>query len=969
MNPTTIQQVMQQAGQAVDAASFPAAWWSGPPSAWFVEQGSVDLYLVHTHQDQPSSDRLHLLRAEAGSLLLQAQPAHPRHPVDWIATSSPKACLRRLDLSQLQALTVQPDLAPAICTAIENWILSVHRALSLSTPPDNPVRLEPDTEQELPVDAIVVPGSALLWIVHHTGTSRLLNQDSLKLNPGSAPVATSADAWLHITEPTTLETSTTAQLAASKQLLPALDHLNTLAKTASVLLDSHRRTSTQEQLERQSRHEDQTLQQALSNLAEPLSPLSNRTASPSATPDPLLEACRLVCGQLGIDINPALNPARHGHGADPLQQWARAARIRLRRVTLRQDWWLHDNGPMLAYTRKDRHPVALLPTSPTSYGLVDPTTGTTRKLTADQAKQLHPTAYTFHRTLPDAALNAWQILRFTLQNTRPDLVMLLLMSLAGGALGMVMPLATSLVIDVVIPGSVKSQLLFVSLSLLVAAAAGVIFELTRGIALVRLEGKTDTTLQGAVWDRLLNLPLPFFRRYTAGDLAMRANGISTIQEILTGAVITSVLGAVFSLFNFALLFYFSGKLALIASALVAVNLSVVTAVSLLSLRLQRPLYDTQGKISGLVLQLITAIHKLRVAGAEARAYSVWARSFAKQKSLDLQVTRLNNKFTVFNDAYPLITSMCLFSAAIWITIPDLTTGRFLAFASAFSLFLYATLEAGQALLSVLHALPVYERAKPVLETLPEIDALKSPPGQLRGRIELNQVSFRYQPDSPPVLQNVSLQIEPGECVAIVGPSGSGKSTLLRLLLGFEKPEAGSLSYDGMDLAGLDVLAVRRQMGVVLQNGKLLPGDIYENIVGSSLFTLDDAWDAARRAGLEPDIQAMPMGMHTVLGEGGETLSGGQKQRLMIARAIIGKPRILLFDEATSALDNRTQATVTRNLGQLGATQVIIAHRLSTIMNADRILVLQQGRIVQTGTYQELIQQAGPFQDLARRQLA
>jgi len=273
------------------------------------------------------------------------------------------------------------------------------------------------------------------------------------------------------------------------------------------------------------------------------------------------------------------------------------------------------------------------------------------------------------------------------------------------------------------------------------------------------------------------------------------------------------------------------------------------------------------------------------------------------------------------------------------------------------------------LISVLHMLPIYERARPILQTLPEVTALKSAPGDLRGRIEFNQVSFRYQLDAQPALQRVSFQVEPGECVAVVGPSGSGKSTMLRLLLGFEKPESGTIRYDGLDLAGLDTQLVRRQIGVVLQHGKVMPGDLFENIVGSAAFTLDEAWEAARKAGLEPDIQEMPMGMHTVIGEGGETLSGGQRQRLMIARALVGKPRILFFDEATSALDNRTQAIVNRSLEQLMATRIVIAHRLSTVMNADRILVLQQGELVQAGSYQELMSQPGPFLDLARHQMA
>jgi ABC-type bacteriocin/lantibiotic exporter with double-glycine peptidase domain len=265
--------------------------------------------------------------------------------------------------------------------------------------------------------------------------------------------------------------------------------------------------------------------------------------------------------------------------------------------------------------------------------------------------------------------------------------------------------------------------------------------------------------------------------------------------------------------------------------------------------------------------------------------------------------------------------------------------------------------------------PLYERATPIFEALPEVSNTNRQPGDLSGAIEMNHVSFRYHPDSPLVLRDISFALKPGQFVAIVGPSGSGKSSLLRLLLGFERPEAGVIYYDGQDLADLDIQAARRQIGVVLQSARLGSGTIFDNIVGSGPFTLDDAWDAARSAGLEQDIREMPMGMHTVVSEGGGNISGGQRQRLLIARAMVKKPRIFLFDEATSALDNRTQAMVSHSLDAFSATRVVIAHRLSTIVHADRVLVVEKGIVVQSGSYEELSEREGLFRELAKRQLA
>jgi ATP-binding cassette subfamily C protein len=299
-----------------------------------------------------------------------------------------------------------------------------------------------------------------------------------------------------------------------------------------------------------------------------------------------------------------------------------------------------------------------------------------------------------------------------------------------------------------------------------------------------------------------------------------------------------------------------------------------------------------------------------------------------------------------------------------------STGAFLAFNAAFGGFLGAMLGATSILTTVLAIIPIYERAKPILETSPEINDSKVHPGQLAGEIEVSHVSFSYTPDGPLVLQDVSLQIEPGEFVALVGSSGSGKSTLLRLLLGFETASSGSIYYDHQDIAGVDLGALRRQLGVVLQNGQLMSGDIFTNIIGAATtLTLDDAWEAATQAGIADDIRAMPMGMHTMVSDGGSTLSGGQRQRLLIARAIVNRPRILFFDEATSALDNRAQEMVSTSLENLRATRIVIAHRLSTIVHADRIFVMDNGKLVQSGTYDELIGRDGIFAGLARRQLA
>jgi ATP-binding cassette subfamily C protein len=417
------------------------------------------------------------------------------------------------------------------------------------------------------------------------------------------------------------------------------------------------------------------------------------------------------------------------------------------------------------------------------------------------------------------------------------------------------------------------------------------------------------------------------------------------------------------------MFYYSVELARWALGVLA----VVAAVTLLAIYLQVRCYGDalrlQARVSGLVLQLLSSVGKLRVAGVEGAAFALWARRFTEQRRVQFRVRSTAGWLIAFHAAVPVLANLVVFRVALPLAdTGQLRTGDFLAFLAAFTACVGALVSSCMALVAVGTIAPLYDQARPILEAEPEVATTKADPGLLTGDIEIQHAAFRYAADTPLVLRDLSLRIRPGEFVALVGPSGSGKSTLLRLLLGFEQLDSGAIYYDGQDLSGLDVNVVRRQIGVVLQSGRLMSGDIFTNIVGSSTATLAEAWDAARMAGFAEDVEAMPMGMHTVITDGGGTLSGGQRQRLLIARAIVQRPRILLFDEATSALDNRTQAIVSASLERLQAARVVVAHRLSTIRNADRIYVLERGALVESGSYDELIARDGPFAELARRQM-
>ncbi len=434
-----------------------------------------------------------------------------------------------------------------------------------------------------------------------------------------------------------------------------------------------------------------------------------------------------------------------------------------------------------------------------------------------------------------------------------------------------------------------------------------------------------------------------------------------------------MLANVFTALNIALLVYYSWKMALIALGLIAVGIIFGGVCLTLQVKYQRPLYDLMGKIQGLTVQFINGIAKLRVGGAESRAFYIWADAFARQKEFSLRSRMVTNVVVVFGTVLPLAGTISIFLWMYHISHASdpsaISTGDFLAFNSAFGSVLAGVSSTLMFVFPLLMVVPIFERTRPILESVPEVGEAKADPGTLSGRIEMSHVGFRYTADGPRVLKEVSVKTRPGEFAALVEPSGSGKSTIYRLLMGFETPESGSIYYDGQDLESLDIQAVRRQIGVVLQNGRLVGGSIFDNIVGASRLTLDDAWEAARMCALEDDIKAMPMGMQTIISEEGSNLSGGQRQWILIARAIVRRPRIILFDEATSALDNESQAVVCQSLESLQATRIVIAHRLSTIRKADCIHVVVAGEIVESGNYEALMAQDGVFADLARRQLA
>ena len=418
--------------------------------------------------------------------------------------------------------------------------------------------------------------------------------------------------------------------------------------------------------------------------------------------------------------------------------------------------------------------------------------------------------------------------------------------------------------------------------------------------------------------------------------------------------------------------YYSLKLTAAALAVWFVWFIVIGFIYRRVISFQRNLIAASNKESGLLLQIFTGLSKFRVHGSEEQAYYLWSKVFGETWNWNLKLRWQANYNSIIGSVQPFILTMLLYHIAVYGMGEGPNQGigyaQFMAFQAAFTTF-NGSLGALIPLVAQFFTIqPHIDNLKPILEEEPETTDEKTDAEILTGAMEISHLTFSYGEDKPNILNDISFSVAAGENLAIVGKSGCGKSTLIRLLLGFETPKSGAIYYDGQDLADLNLPSVRSQMGVVLQNGQLMAGDIFTNIVGTTSLTQDDAWRAAEEASIADDIRQMPMGMQTYISEGSSNISGGQRQRILIARALAARPSILIFDEATSALDNRAQAIVTESISKLNVTRIVIAHRLSTIIDCDRIIVMDKGKIAESGTFEELVALGGIFSNLVKRQL-
>ena len=641
--------------------------------------------------------------------------------------------------------------------------------------------------------------------------------------------------------------------------------------------------------------------------------------------------------------------------------------IMMRDIRLVGEWWRECVGPLLGYA-KDGRLLALIPTKTGLGYQYRDLDGSIRQVgRREMAQKMKPMAVTFTKALPLRPLKLKDLIAFTWSVVSgPNALLLVLCALVVILLGMFTPMANKLIFDTVIPTGDASDLLPITGLLIGATVGTLLLTFTRNLYIIRIQHIVELHVQNAVMARTFLLSPTFFSKNSSGELTAKLQNVSTLASLVNENIVGALLSGVLSIIYLVQVYYYGGKLLWPALGIIAAQATVFALNYRRSVAEQQKYTERAAKLSGLEYNLFAGIQKLKLTGSENRAFARWLDHYSEAARFIY-----NPAFT--RRLYPALTALLGLGGTMlifWSTLKNgVTTSDYIAFSSAFGMITASLVQLNGVLPSLSQIKPLLESVKPILEAVPEMEDKAPQVEELYGGIEVSGVSFRYSEEGPLILDDLSLKIEPGEYVGIVGKSGCGKSTLMRLMLGFEQPLTGGIYYDNYDLSKVDKASLRRKIGCCLQSGSLFTGDLFHNItITAPWATHDDAWEALRMACLEDDVRRMPMGLHTVVSEGGGGFSGGQKQRILIARALISKPDIIFFDEATSALDNIAQKAVSDNLDELMCTRVVIAHRLSTIRHCDRIIVLDKGKIVEQGTFEELMENKGLFYEMAQRQL-
>ena len=972
----SIGQLAARSGASVPCAGNLPVKLDDPATVWFIDRGVVDLFLVEFKDGVQHAAPQHLLRCEPGRLLPGVAPDEQDGQgkdttLGLIAKGLPGTLLKRLPASLLS------EVDPAeLAEQADTWLSAITRTLSrfASQIPRPTALAEPGLTQTLPPCTLSVR-RGVVWVSEPSGGSSLFmdmvdqTQFAELGDQREIVIPLTRTSWLTLFEEAKVSGLSTETLAQRGMLLPALAsfhavalNLERLNRRLAVVDDANlerERTTSRRTAEKAAR-------QRLFNIYD--QPIG-RDASVEDTA--LADTLHIVGRHEGIDFK---IPTRSRPSDTPigLVDILDASGVRARRVRFRSggNWWRGDSNALLAFRAGDGQPVALLPGMFGRYREIDPVSKRGVRVTAKRADALRQEAWMFYRPLPSESVTPSDLLRIAMHGSGADLLRLAMAGLPGGLIKLLPALALGFVANHVAAGGSAGALYAVAVTLAAFGLLGALLHLLQGSAMMRIEGRSASRVEAAFWDRLMRLPPSVLHRHPAGDLAMSGMTFQNLRDGLQGVVADSLLSLVFLLPVFGIIFFYDATLGVVALVFSLASLLVTVAIGLSQISPYGRMIAAVRRVAGRLFQILGGIAKLRVENAEGSAFAIWARDYREQKRAEIELGALEGHSRAFAAALPFLAAGALLFAVAAVGDRAVPVGDFLVVYIVFIAFQSTIVRLGESFGTIAAMLPAFDQMRPLLATVPETAAEGEPVERLGGEVLFDRISFRYDPDGPLILDDVTIRARPGEFVAIAGESGAGKSTLFRLALGIDRPTAGAVYYDGRDLKHLNLKQVRRLIGAVPQSVRLHPQDIWDNIVAHHEGpTTEEVWQSARSAKIEREIKAMPMGMMTMVGAGGGVLSGGESQRVTIARALLGSPRVLLLDEATNWLDNESQAEVMQNLTIPTSTRIVIAHRLSTLEKADRIYVLQAGKVVQSGSFEELMEIEGVFRELVKRQIA
>ena len=969
---TSVAELAARSGTSVPCAGNLPVELDDPDSVWFIDRGAVNLFLVEFKDGVEQAAPQHLLSRESGWLLPGVAPDERENQGDTtlrlIAKGSPGTFLKRLPASLLS------EVNPAeLAEQIDTWLTAITDTLSrFANPLPRPTALaEPGLTRTFgPCTLSVRRG--VVWVSKSPHDAVLFMDivDQAELAEASAPheamIPLTRTSWLNLFDEATLSGKSTETLALQGMLLPALASFHAVAFTLErinrrlavvddVNLERARTTSR--------RTAEKAARQRLFNIYDlPI----DRDASVEDTT--LADALQIIGRHEGIDFK---TPVRSGPSDSPvsLVDVLCASGVRARRVRFKAegDWWWGDSNALLAFRAEDGQPVALLPGRFGRYREIDPVSKRSVRLTADRASALGEEVWMFYRPLPSGNMKPADLLGIALHGSAADLARLVITGLPYGLTKLIPALALGFVANEIRAGGNAETFYVVAVAVAGFGLLGALLRMLQSMSMMRLEGRSTSRIEAAFWDHLMRLPPSILHRHPAGDLAMTGMTFQNLRDGLQGVVADSLLSIIFLLPIFGVIFFYDATLGVIALAFSLASLLVTVVLGLHQISPYGRMISAARRVVGQLFQIVGGITKLRVENAEGSAFAIWARDYREQKRAEIEVGALEGHSRAFGAALPFLAGGVLLFAVGDRNIP---VGDFLVVYTVLIVFQSAIARFGESFGTIAAMLPAFDQMRPLLAADPETEIEGDPVEYLGGDILFDRISFRYDPDGPLILDDVTIRARPGEFVAIAGESGAGKSTLFRLALGIDRPTAGAVYYDGRDLRHLNLKQVRQKIGAVPQSVGLHPQDLWDNLVSHhDVVSSEEVWTAVRVAEIEDEIKNMPMGMMTMVGTSGSVLSGGETQRVTIARSVIRNPPIMLFDEATNWLDNESQAQVMRNLTALTSTRVVIAHRLSTLEQADRIYVLQAGKVVQSGSFNELMEVDGVFRELVKRQIA